>query len=289
MSTSESRLVDRVVDTTRYPLSEPRSPAWVQQVSRARQQLREDGCTVLRDFIRPQMRATLREEAAAVAPLGYYNVEPVNAYNTASDEALPEGHPAHIQMDRGNAFVARDRIPDAFVIQQLYTNQLFQEFVAGCLGRPAVHLLADPLAGLCLNVIPPGRSHPWHFDTNEFAVSLLIQGPDGGGVFQYCPDIRTPEDENVEDVHGVLSGHRFDLVRSLAVRPGDLQLFMGRFSLHRVTTVTGSAARHCAIFAYSEHPGVVGRASRTKQLFGRTEPVHLDTTRATVRGDVLLD
>lgn len=51
-----------------------------------------------------------------------------------------------------------------FVIHRLCTNPLLQRFVAACMGLPAVHPLADPLAGPCLNVIPPGRAHPWRFD-----------------------------------------------------------------------------------------------------------------------------
>ena len=61
-----------------------------------------------------------------------------------------------------------------------------------------------------------------------------------------------------------------------ALRPGDLQLFKGRYSLHRVSTVHGRpTARHTAIFAYSERPGVVGSVARTRQLFGRVLPEHL--------------
>jgi hypothetical protein len=73
------------------------------------------------------------------------------------------------------------------------------------------------------------------------------------------------------------------------LRPGDLQLFKGRFSLHRVTTVAGDAARHSAIFAYSERPGVVGSVARTRQLFGRVLPEHLAAAGQAVRGDRLLD
>jgi hypothetical protein len=86
-----------------------------------------------------------------------------------------------------------------------------------------------------------------------------------------------------------LEGRRDDLVRRLALRPGDLQLFPGRHSLHRVTTVQGTSARHSAIFSYSEHPGVVGTVARTQQLFGRVESMHLAAAGRPIRGDHLLD
>lgn len=289
MSTSEARLVEQVVDTVRYPLSTPGSPAWNEVVSRARRDLRHAGCSVLRGFIQPASIDELRREGAEIAPLAHYDVEVVNVYNIASDTPLPDDHPGRVAMERGNAFVARDRIPAQSIVHCLYTSAAFQRFVADCMGLPAVHPLADPLAGLCLNVVPPGMAHPWHFDTNEFVASILTQSPEGGGVFEYCPHIRTTRDENFPAVRGVLEGRRDDLVRRLTIRPGDLQLFRGRFSLHRVTTVRGSRARHSAIFSYCERPGVVGSVARTRQLFGRLEPVHLAAAGRAVRGDHLLD
>lgn len=283
------QLVLRLIDASRYPLSDPTSAQWQEIVSRVRQDLETDGCSVLRDFVRPELCETLREECASIAHAAYYDVQTVNVYNTSPDPALPAGHPAAVTMERGNAFVPRDRIPDDFVISKLYPSTLFRHFTADCFGLPEVHELADPLSGLCLNVIPPGRSHPWHFDTNEFTVSMLTQGAGAGGVFQYCPGIRSQQAENFDDVGAVLSGRGEHLVRPLELRVGDLQLFKGRYSLHRVTTVAGSTARHTAIFAYSERPGVIGTVERTRQLFGRTTPQHLAAEARPVRVDHLLD
>ncbi len=289
MSASAARLVEQVVDTARYPLSDPTGAGWRDVVSRVRQELRTVGATVLPDFVRPALRDVLQRECGEIAARAYYDVETVNAYNTDADPALPDGHPAHTTMERGNAFVARDAIPDEFLIHRLYTSPLFQHFVAGCLALPRVHELADPLAGLCLNVVTPGRAHPWHFDTNEFTVSMLTQVPQTGGVFEYCPNIRSARAENFDDVRAVLAGRGEHLVRRLALRPGDLQLFTGRYSLHRVTPVDGDTARHSAIFAYSERSGVIGTVARTRQLFGRVAPAHLAAEGRAVRGDQLMD
>ncbi|WP_245868445.1 HalD/BesD family halogenase [Actinomadura meyerae] len=278
-----------MADTERYPLAEPDGPGWAEAVSRTRAELAETGCCVLPDFIRPALRDVLRDECARIAPSAHYDVETVNAYNIDIGTPLPDDHPGRITVQRGNAFVARDRVPAGAVIHRLYTNGLFQRFVASCFGLPRVHELADPLSGLVLNVVKPGMEHPWHFDTNEFTVSLLTQEPEEGGVFEYCPNIRTAERENFADVRDVLTGRGGRLVRRLALRPGDLQLFKGRYSLHRVSTVRGDTARHTAIFAYSERPGVIGSVARTRQLFGRVLPEHLAAEGRAVRVDQLLD
>ncbi len=281
-------VAEQVVDTSRYPLDDPGGARWTAVVGRVREQLTTVGCSVLTDFVRPELQDTLRQEGEAVEPLAYAHEVTVNVYNTDPDPALPEDHPARTTVQRGNAFVARDLIPADFVVQRLYTSSAFQRFVAACFGLPEVHPLADPLSGLCVNTVAPGRSHPWHFDTNEFTVSMLTREPDGGGVFEYCPGIRSAQAENLADVRGVLGGDR-QLVRRLELRPGDLQLFLGRYSLHRVTAVEGAGARHSAIFAYSERPGVVGTVARTRQLFGRVTAAHTAEAAKAVRVDGLMD
>ncbi|WP_067847684.1 HalD/BesD family halogenase [Nocardia lijiangensis] len=281
-------VLDEIVDTARYPLESPGSAGWRAAVDAARADLADGGCTVLREFIRPELIETLRAQGEDMAPHAHYEVERVNAYNIPLDTELPPDHPGSIVMDRGNAFVPRDRIPADALIHRLYTSGAFQRFVADCFGLSELHEYADPLAGLCLNVVAPGMSHPWHFDTNELTVSMLTQLPEAGGVFEYCPDIRSPQAENLADVRDVLTGTGERLVRSLALRPGDLQLFQGRFSLHRVSPVTGGRQRHSAIFAYTDRPGVIGTVERTRQLFGRVLPEHVAEDRL-VRGDRLLD
>ncbi|MFI2474500.1 arpA protein [Nocardia xishanensis] len=281
-------VLDEIVDTARYPLASPGSAEWRAAVDAARADLADGGCTVLREFIRPELIETLRAQGEDMAPHAHYEIERVNAYNIPLDTALPQDHPGRVVMERGNAFVPRDRIPAEALIHRLYTSDAFQRFVADCFGLSELHEYADPLAGLCLNVVAPGMSHPWHFDTNEFTVSMLTQLPEAGGVFEYCPDIRSPQAENLGDVRDVLAGDGERLIRRLELRPGDLQLFQGRFSLHRVSPVSGGKQRHSAIFAYTDRPGVIGTVERTRQLFGRVLPEHVAEDRL-VRGDRLLD
>jgi hypothetical protein len=275
MRSLEDLTLDQVVDTARYPLSEVASARGQTVVSRARHELSTLGCTVLPDFIRPSLRDVLRQECSAIAPRAHHDVETVNVYNIAVDSALSENHPGRKTFERGNAFVARDRIPTDSLIGRLYSDTVFRHFIARCFELPELHELADPLSGLVLNVIAPGMEHPWHFDTNEFTVSMLTQQAQDGGVFEYCPNIRTAQDENFDDVRDVLEGRGERLTRRLPLQPGDLQLFKGRYSLHRVSPVRGEVARHSV--------------ERTRQLFGRVLPEHLAAEGRAVRGDRLLD
>jgi hypothetical protein len=84
----------------------------------------------------------------------------------------------------------------------------------------------------------------------------------------------------------VLDGDQ-SLIHTLHLEPGDLQIFKGRYSLHRVTPLSGPTMRYVAIFSFTEMEGVVGSPERTKQLYGRVLPIHLE--RAGMRGDALVD
>jgi hypothetical protein len=276
------------VDVDTYPLLREGTSDWVRFIERIRHQLAAIDCFVLSGFISQHRLTDLSAEGRAIAPRAWSRIETVNAYNIAFAPDLPDWHPGGIPLERGNAFVARDQIPSNFLISRLFQNPPFQRFVAACFGMKRVFELADPLSGLCLNVLKVGREHPWHFDTNEFTVSLLTQKPEGGGVFEYCPNIRSPENENFSTVRDVLEGHGGQLVRRVALDAGDLVLFRGRYSLHRVTPVDGETERHSAILAYTKEPGVIGSPERTRQLFGRTLPVHLAEAERR-RADGLLD
>jgi len=101
-----------------------------------------------------------------------------------------------------------------------------------------------------------GNGFPWHFDTNNFTVTLAIQNAEEGGAFEYAPNIRA-NGENFDEVKAVLD-ERSDRVVRLDLEPGDLQLFRGRYSLHRVAPLYGKRPRYVAILSYVEEPDMVG-------------------------------
>ena len=262
-----------IIDTDRYPLHARGSRLYQDLVAEFRQQIAATGCAVVPDVVRPDALAVMRREGEDLAPRAHYNDTHTNPYNSADDPSLPPTHPKRVFQDRTNAFVAGDLIAPDTCIRALYHDAGLQTFIADILGVPRIHEYADPLAGLVINVLRPGCQHPWHFDTNEFIVTLMTKQPEAGGTFEYCPGIRSPQDENYADVGAVVNGDETP-VKRLAVKPGDLQIFFGRYSLHRVTRPQGALDRHTVILGYTKEPNTVGRAERTQKLFGRVAEVH---------------
>ncbi len=270
LSESLSAISD-LVDTERYPLEQLDQPAMRDQITQYREQLERLGCLVLPGFIRPEALTHIRDETRSLSSSAHFNHTQTNPYSSASDPTLPDTHPRNVFMERSNGFVGGDLIPRDGTIRSLYHNATFQAFVSACLGVDTIYEYADPIAGLVINVLRPGCQHPWHFDTNEFIVTLMSQKPEAGGDFQYCPGIRTVEDENYDAVGQVLAGDTGP-VRTLTLRPGDLQIFFGRFSLHRVMRPEGQRQRHTVILGYAKEPGLMGDREKSKRIFGRAVP-----------------
>lgn len=281
--------LDDCIDLSRYPVTELDSAQGQDLIAACRRQLANDGCVVLKDFVRPDMLTRLEAETERLSPNAHLNETETNPYNSAADPSLPPEHPKNRFDDRTNGFVAGDRIAGDTIIRTIYHNADFKAFLAAVLGETEIHEFADPLADLVVNVLKEGRQHPWHFDSNDFIVTMQTRKPQGGGVFQYAPNIRGAQGENFEGVQRILDGDHAAL-KSLELTPGDLQIFFGRNSLHRVSPVVGPRERHTVIFAYSRQPGFVGRPERAKAIFGRMAPVHEQMLReGVVRADSLSD
>ncbi len=87
-------------------------------------------------------------------------------------------------------------------------------------------------------------------------MTLAIQNATEGSEFEYAPMIRQ-KDENFTEVSKVLEG-KSQMVKIIVLQPGDLQLFKGRYSLHRVAPLKGILPRNVAILSYVEEENMAG-------------------------------
>ncbi len=272
-NTAETNPLAGLLDLAQYPINALDSPDGQALIAYCRRQLEEDGCVVLERFVPEEALTRLEAETKRLSPEAHYNQTETNPYNSDPDPDLPDDHPKNRFADRTNGFVAGDRIGADTIIRKIYESPDFQRFVGAVVGLEEIHEYADPLAGLVVNVLREGCQHPWHYDTNEFIVTMMTRQSEAGGRFEYSPGIRSPGGENFEGVQRVLDGDDHN-VRKLDLQPGDLQIFFGRYSLHRVTPVEGNRERHTVIFAYAREPGFIGRPERALRIFGRMAPIH---------------
>jgi hypothetical protein len=268
--------LDDVVDLDRYPIDDPVSAGWQDLVSTARAQLASDGVARLPSFLRPAALATMAIDIAKRAVHAPIREHRASVYaSTATDGcAAPVDDPRHHQLTWVAGHVTRDMIPAYTDAHRLYVSATFKRFVAALVGADRVFEYADPLAGLIATVLPPGGAYPWHYDTNEFVLTIVLQRADTGGVFEYHQDLRRPGHENLDGLQQVLAGSA-PLPRRNLSEPGDLSLFRGRYSLHQVTPVEGVRTRHALVLSYADRPGVIGPLERTRSVYGRVTEQHL--------------
>ena len=265
-----------LVDCDRYPVYEPDDPRRAAVVAEARAALAADGCAVIRGFLSDFGLDALRAEATQRKDKAHYSDNKYcNVYLGERNPDRPEDHPQNIFMPRSNGFVPADNFSADTVARQLYDWPPLKDFIADCLNKNELYVYEDPISNMIVNVNRPGEEFNWHFDTNEFTITMLLQPAESGGYFEYVPNLRSPDDERYADVKRVLDGD-YGRVKRLQLNAGDLQLFLGRFSLHRVTANTGGADRLLLIMSFAEQPGMVGNRYRVQDLYGRTADVHKD-------------
>ena len=282
----EQGWLDDLVDIDRYPIHDPDSAHFQDLIGAIRKTLDQKGAATLPGFLTPAALdsvATHLHDAARHVPIRRH-LGTVYARNDLEAE-LQHGDPRTVQMEWNAGHVTRDMIPPHAAAQRLYVSPIFKWFVAGCVSSDRVFEYADPLAGLVATIMPPGGQYPWHYDTNEFVVSIMIQKPQSGGRFEYHKDLRCIGNENLDGLDSVLRGKGLQesglrstgprVARMTEWAPGDLQIFRGRYSLHRVTTVHGSSSRHVLVLSYADRPGVIGPLDRTRSVYGRVTEAHL--------------
>ena len=283
-----------LIDHDRYPVSPSPDDAAARSrradvVADVAAALADDGCAVLPGFLSRRGHASLLAEAREREARAFYNeCAEANVHLGDGDPSLPAGHPRNRFMPRTNGFVRADEWDETTDSKRLYDWPPLKDFLRDCLGKDELHVYEDPVSNMIVNVQRRDEEFNWHFDTNEFTITMLLQPADEGGLFEYVPALRSPTDENVAGVNAILDGDR-ELVRTIDLRPGDLQFFLGRFSLHRVTPNLGITTRLLLIMSFSEVPGSVGSVQRIRTLYGKVTDDHRSADAAPARADELMD
>lgn len=272
----EVGILDGLVDLERYPIHDPSSARWIALIDQVRAQMAAEGCVTLPGFLDPSALTRCHADIAAAAEHVPLRTHEASVYHRADLEgSLDPDDPRCKKLEWFAGHVTRDMIPAYTPAHRLYVSATFKRFIAAAVDHERVYEYADPLAGLVATILPPGGRYPWHYDTNEYVVTIMTQAPESGGLFEYHQDLRSPGDENLDGLGHALDGTSLHPPHEISASPGDLQLFLGRYSLHQVTQVEGDTARHVLVLSYAECPGVIGPVDRTRSVYGRVTEAHL--------------
>ena len=221
-----------------------------------RHDLEATGALVLKRFFSTKAIKQIVEQSADCEAAAYYARSTHNVYLTEQDPALGADHTFNRQVVSSKGLIADNQIPEMSPLRTVYNDERFRTFLCGVLGISEIHPYADEVSSINIHFAPEGRELGWHFDNSAFAVTMLLQAPEAGGVFEYVPAVRDAEagDMAYDRVAAILD--QKEPVRTLEFDPGDLVLFRGRDAMHRVTPTLGDVTRMLVVFAFNERAGI---------------------------------
>jgi len=237
--------------------------------NQCRQKLSEEGVLLIPQFLQSEALKQTIKEAEAQTHLAYFTKKTHNVYLSEPNASLPETHVFNRQVKSSKGCITTDQIQKESGLHIIYNNFIFKKFIAHVVRENAIYPYADTLSGINIHYASEGEELGWHFDNSSFAITLLLQAPKEGGLFQYVRDLRNSnsEDMNFNGVETVLNDEV--PVKTLNMEEGTLVLFRGLNSMHRVTPTIGNKTRILVVLAYNNKPGVSLSETARMTFFGR--------------------
>src|SRR6478609_8945836 len=237
------------LDLDRYPIDDLDGERARALIADCRSQLERTGLCLLPGFLGPDAVARSVAELEPRVGGAFRKERSIVAMNESEiDSSLPLDDPVRTAHRHSMRTIAYDLIDEASPIRALYEWEGMTGFLSDVLGY-RVYRCADPLIALMISAMPTGGEQDWHFDDNEFVVSLLLQKPAEGGEFEYVQMIRDDDDPGTDRIRRVFEGTS-DEVTTAPLAPGTLALFRGIQSLHRVSPVVAGPTRLIALLSF---------------------------------------
>ena len=260
--------MNRLLDLERYPLDRLGSEAGQQLVRQCIDDLDRKGMFTLKGFLRSEaVDAMLPDLLQRMEGESFTHEREHNIYFDDKLKGVSPNHPALTRVKTVNHTLCGDQLAEP--LRQVYLWSGLTGFLAQVMNKPALYPMDDPLA--CANVMGyfEGEGLNWHFDRSEFTTTLLLQAPRQGGEFEYSHELRSDTDPNLEGIARLLRGED-SKVASLPLGAGDLNVFKGKNTAHRVTPPMGDRARVVTVFSYYETPGRMFSDEENMGFYGRT-------------------
>ncbi|WP_373504581.1 2OG-Fe(II) oxygenase [Aestuariivirga sp.] len=258
-----------LLDLDRYPLDRPGTAAWHALVDKCRADLARDGMYNLEGLVRPEaLDKAIAELRPVFDTLSFTHRRSHNIYFRKDIPGLEPDHPALQLCETVNHTVCADQIMQSVPLW-IYEWSPFITFLAATMDNVALYPMRDALARANVMAYREGEALNWHFDRSEFTTTLLLQAPEQGGDFVYRSDLRTDDDPNYDGVAKLLRGEDTQ-VKTLKLAAGTLNVFRGKNTAHKVSTVRGQKERIIAVFSYFDRPGVTFSKEDQIGFYGRT-------------------
>ena len=258
---------ENIINKKKYPLDQPKTDAWKAIAKTCKSSFQQSGVVILKNFVQQPILDRMIAETDSTIHKSHFCKDSHNVFFEEDDSTLPADHPLRIRVDTSLNSIPHDLMNSQDALHILYNWDPLIVFLSEVLGYKLFRM-ADPMASLTVNCMGAGQNHGWHYDESQVTITLLIQRPDEGGLFQTIPDLRKQDTDDYSQLGSVLKGSDVGVV-TLDVEPGDLLLFAGFYSLHRVTPIKGHTTRYVGTLCYKDRPNVMNSPEVQKLFYGR--------------------
>ena len=231
--------------------------------------LKNNSVLQLDNFLLPKSLKKIQNEANLLHSKAYYCTQNHTVLLNKKNNDLDINDPCNIEVKSDKGCVPHDLIPPESDLSKLYNSSDFIQFLETVLGTNKIYPYQDTLSSINYNYYEKTQQLGWHFDNASFAITLMIQSPDSGGVFQYINEGRDFEKKIIDKKLIKLILNDSYPINELSVQPGTLMLFYGRNYLHRVTPVTSEKCRILVTLNYNLEEGVELSENARLTFFGR--------------------
>jgi len=235
------------------------------------EEIQKSSSLQLNNFLNLRALIKIQEEARKLHNKAFYCSQGHTILLNKKDKNLPEDDPCNKEMISDKGCIPHDLIPAKSYLNQLYKSQKFIYFIEKTLNVRKIFPYKDKLSSINYNYYQKNQQLGWHFDNASFAITLMIENADSGGIFEYINKGRDYNKNylNKKLIQNVLTGNY--PIKKLSVEPGSLLLFYGRNYLHRVTPVTSNKGRVLVTLNYNLEKGIELSENARKIFFGRTD------------------
>tara|TARA_B100001964_G_C14215660_1_gene592654 strand:- start:981 stop:1766 length:786 start_codon:yes stop_codon:yes gene_type:complete len=238
-------------------------------INACKKKLKDFSVLKLDKFLLSKSLKNIQNEASLLYSKAYYCSQNHTVLLNKKNNSLDMNDPCNIEVKSDKGCVPHDLIPSNSDLNNLYNSVDFIKFLEIILGVDKIYPYRDTLSSINYNYYEKNQQLGWHFDNASFAVTLMIQSPDSGGIFQYVNKGRDFEKKFIDKnlIRLVLNDNYS--AEELTVEPGTLILFYGRNYLHRVTPVKSEKCRILVTLNYNLEKGIELSENARLTFFGR--------------------
>jgi len=238
-------------------------------INYCKNELKNNSVLLLENFLLSKSLNKIQNEANLLHSQAYYCVQNHTVLLNQKNNDLDINDPCNIEVQSNKGCVPHDLISPDSDLSKLYSSCDFIKFLESVLGINKIYPYKDTLSSINYNYYEKDQQLGWHFDNASFAITLMIQSPKSGGIFQYINKGRDFEKNFIDKqlIRSVLNDNY--PVNELSVQPGTLILFYGRNYLHRVTPVTSEKCRILVTLNYNFEKNVELSKNARLVFFGR--------------------